>query len=47
MNGIDPYKPGESVYECVSCSRQIRTDGHLSSCEECGGEVRNIAVPRE
>jgi rRNA maturation endonuclease Nob1 len=47
MNGIDPYQPEGSVYECVVCNRHFRTDDHLASCEGCGGDLRNIAVPRE
>ncbi|RXK49110.1 rubrerythrin-like domain-containing protein [Halorientalis pallida] len=47
MDGIDPYRPDESVYECVECNGRFRTNDHLSSCEGCGGDVQNIAVPRE
>jgi len=47
MNRSDPYSPDESCYECRSCGARTVTDGHLGSCPECDGDVRNIAVPRE
>ncbi|MFB6184250.1 MAG: rubrerythrin-like domain-containing protein [Haloarculaceae archaeon] len=47
MTFPDPYSPEESHYECLDCHARIVTDGHVDVCEECGGEVRNIAVPRE
>ena len=34
-------------YECVDCRERTVTDEHLGNCPNCGGEVTNIAVPRE
>jgi rRNA maturation endonuclease Nob1 len=48
MNRNDPYTPdGVYIYECVSCASRIESEQRVGRCESCGGEVRNIAVPRE
>ena len=45
-DGIDPYTPGEPLYECLECG--VRSAGPTDGpCGDCGGTVRNIAVPRE
>jgi rRNA maturation endonuclease Nob1 len=43
----DPYDPTRSYYECSDCGRRFTTQDHEATCEECGGDLRNIAVPRE
>lgn len=45
-NGIDPYTPEESLYECFDCGDRT-AGGTGGSCTDCGGTVKNIAVPRE
>ena len=44
---VDPYTPDGGYFECVDCSRRTTSDERLTTCEECGGRLRNIAVPRE
>jgi Zn finger protein HypA/HybF involved in hydrogenase expression len=44
---IDPYTPEVSTYECQTCSHRVTVEGHQGACPECGGTVKNIAVPRE
>jgi Zn finger protein HypA/HybF involved in hydrogenase expression len=34
-------------YECNDCQERTVTDEYLDSCPGCGGNVTNIAVPRE
>lgn len=43
----DPYTPTVNRYECTDCLERTVTDERLSSCPECDGEVKNVAVPRE
>lgn len=45
-NGLDPYTPGEPIYECLECGNRS-VDGTGDACPDCGGTVKNIAVPRE
>ena len=46
QDGIDPYTPGEPLYECADCgSRSVGGTG--GTCPDCGGTLRNITVPRE
>jgi hypothetical protein len=48
MNRTDPYDPPEEyLYECRECHGRTRTESRLGSCEECGGSLENLAVPRE
>jgi len=47
MHGIDPYSPGTSVYECQECGDRTEASDHVAACPTCGGDVRNIAIPRE
>lgn len=47
MNRTDPYTPGRYYYECRDCLQRIVVDEALTDCPDCGGRVRNIAVPRE
>jgi len=44
---VDPYTPEMDYFECIECSRRTTSDKRLSTCETCGGRLRNIAVPRE
>jgi|AntDeeMetagen192_2_1112575.scaffolds.fasta_scaffold04568_3 rRNA maturation endonuclease Nob1 len=44
---VDPYSPETNYFECISCSRRTTSDKRLATCSECGGQLRNIAVPRE
>jgi len=44
---VDPYTPEMGYFECVECSRRTTSDKRLTTCEKCGGQLRNIAVPRE
>ena len=47
MTHTDPYTPDREYYECRECgSRHVSEERELE-CEECGGQLRNIAVPRE
>jgi rRNA maturation endonuclease Nob1 len=48
MNRTDPYTPtGVYIYECVVCGGRTESESRVGECDCCGGEVRNIAVPRE
>lgn len=44
---LDPYSPDGGYFECTDCGTRTNTDERLSSCPDCGGEVQNLAVPRE
>jgi DNA-directed RNA polymerase subunit RPC12/RpoP len=46
QNGLDPYTPEEPLYECMDCGGRL-TGGSGGSCADCGGTLKNIAVPRE
>jgi len=43
----DPYTPEKSRYECVECLNRVTTDDTVGTCPECGGRMKNVAVPRE
>jgi rRNA maturation endonuclease Nob1 len=48
MNRNDPYTPpGAYIYECQGCGGRVESESRLGKCPDCGGTVRNIAVPRE
>ncbi|MWG35722.1 rubrerythrin-like domain-containing protein [Halomarina oriensis] len=47
MSTVDPYTPGEAVFECVDCQHRTASSEHVGSCPECGGTIKNIAVARE
>ncbi|WP_436924501.1 rubrerythrin-like domain-containing protein [Halosimplex amylolyticum] len=47
MFSEDPYTAERSRYECTDCLHRVTTDGSIGSCPECGGRMRNVAVPRE
>ncbi|WP_459194028.1 rubrerythrin-like domain-containing protein [Halosimplex sp. J119] len=47
MLSEDPYTAKKSRYECRDCLNRVTTDGTISSCPDCGGRMRNVAVPRE
>ncbi|MFC4356593.1 rubrerythrin-like domain-containing protein [Halobium salinum] len=44
---VDPYSPKRGYYECYDCGERETSVDSRTECESCGGEVRNIAVPRE
>jgi len=46
QNGLDPYTPDEPLYECMDCGGR-HSGGIGGSCGDCGGTLKNIAVPRE
>lgn len=43
----DPYAPDQKRFECPDCSYRKTADSHKPTCPHCGGDMRNIAVPRE
>lgn len=43
----DPHTPGEKRYECLACMQRIVSEDSYGACPNCGGRLRNIAVPRE
>jgi len=48
MNRNDPYDPPSGyLYECRECGARSWTDKRLGACGECGGDLENLAVPRE
>jgi hypothetical protein len=47
MVRTDSYEPGGATYECNDCLNRQQTDKFPGECPECGGTLRNIAVPRE
>jgi Zn finger protein HypA/HybF involved in hydrogenase expression len=34
-------------YECLDCGRQVRSDAHPTTCEHCGGDLRNLSLSHE
>lgn len=46
MVRTDPYTPTRAYYECTDCKYRVN-EKVSGPCPECGGVVRNIAVPRE
>lgn len=50
MTRTDPYDPGEPYYECTDCQDRIAesvVEGKPDTCPKCGGDVKNINVPRD
>ncbi|MFB6137348.1 MAG: rubrerythrin-like domain-containing protein [Halobacteriaceae archaeon] len=47
MVRTDPFDPDEKRFECRSCQERLTTTAYRAECPECGGALRNIAVPRE
>jgi len=47
MVRTDPYTPSTYRLECQSCLTVLSAEGRLGHCPECGGRLRNLAVPRE
>jgi rRNA maturation endonuclease Nob1 len=48
MNRNDPYDPpGEYLHECRECGQRAWTESRIGECDDCGGEVKNLAIPRE
>lgn len=45
-NGLDPYTPGEPLYECMGCGSRS-SGGTGGTCEDCGGALKNIAISQE
>jgi len=44
----DPYDPDVSRYECLACGNRVSgEDESHGECPGCGGEMKNISVPRE
>lgn len=43
----NPTSSAENRYECFDCGARTTADSQLVECPECGGDVRNISVPRE
>ena len=44
----DPYDiPDVRTFECLDCGRRIDSETQPVRCAECGGDVRDISVPRE
>jgi len=43
----DPHSSDEPYYECLDCGVRYTTDEHGRLCPECGGYLKNIAVPRQ
>jgi Zn finger protein HypA/HybF involved in hydrogenase expression len=43
----DPYTPDARRYECWDCSDRERSEAAVGACRTCGGDVYNVAVPRE
>ncbi|WP_143920340.1 rubrerythrin-like domain-containing protein [Halorhabdus utahensis] len=43
----DPYTPSTYRLECRSCLTVLRRDDRIGQCPECGGRLRNLAIPRE
>lgn len=44
---IDPHRAQGGYYECQSCGTRTTSEQRLETCHDCGGDVQNIAVPRE
>ena len=44
---VDPFTPETYYFECVDCSQRTTSETRLTTCSECGGQLRNIAIPRE
>jgi predicted transcriptional regulator len=35
------------TFECIDCGHRLSADVRPEDCPECGGQLRNISVPRE
>jgi hypothetical protein len=46
MPHTDPYEPTDPTFECTACGRRV-DDPADRECSGCGGELRNISVPRQ
>jgi rRNA maturation endonuclease Nob1 len=44
---IDPFSPETNYFECIACGKREISDKRLTICKGCGGQLQNIAVPRE
>lgn len=47
MVRTDSYESDGATYECHDCLSRHQTDDFPGECPDCGGKLRNIAVPRE
>lgn len=43
----DPYTPEQKQFECRECTYRVVQESHQPRCPNCGGDMQNIAVPRE
>jgi rRNA maturation endonuclease Nob1 len=34
-------------YECIACDARFLTQVSVGTCENCGGQLSDISVPRE
>lgn len=46
MNDPDYDPSAETTYECLNCGTTVKTDTP-SGCPDCGGSLRNTALPLE
>lgn len=44
---IDPHPGNRDHYECLACGGRTVSEERVTTCSECGGELRNIGLPRE
>jgi len=44
---LDPYSADRGYFECRDCANREVASERLTECPDCGGQMRNIAVPRE
>jgi Zn finger protein HypA/HybF involved in hydrogenase expression len=44
----DPHDPPETrTFECLDCGERVEADHQPMTCPACGGDLRDISVPRE
>lgn len=43
----DPFTPETKRFECRDCLYRETTEERRPTCPNCGGEMKNISVPRE
>ena len=36
-----------NTYECTECGERLQARSYPGTCQECGGELRNISMPSE
>lgn len=48
MPRSDPYeRTPPYIYECADCDHRVEAEHQPGECPECGGEMKDISVPRE